>query len=218
MSSPAIITTATPTVLQTLQASPSYAQSWGIYVAGTGGGTPLYKPTSAYTTISTLSVGQRRQMETLSFPVEAPSPASSSPNNGTVTNPASAFASYNKVWQPATPTVTLGVSGQLVDLAGFLAALEAACLSTNLYDVFAGDDIFVGYSIDSYSYHRRAANGATMLFVEIGLTEVLQVSAAYSSPSSPQSPSAVPSVNNGLVTPSEWTTGSGLINFLGGSN
>lgn len=167
------------------------APTWGIFDSN---GDPLYTPTNI-STLSTFSIGFSRAMNISDFPIEAGAAGQGA-----------AFASFNKVWQPANPIVTLAISGSDQDLSAFLATLDAATISTNLYTVVTPDASYVGYSIESYSYQRTAQRGATMLMVEISLKEILQVQPAYSSVAptpinSPQSPAAVPPVNSGLVVP-----------------
>ena len=160
--------------------SVSYAEQWGIYNSVSG--KPLYKPVDGGT-LSFFSLAYVRRMQISDFPIEA-----------NASGQGAAFASFNKVWQPANPIVTLALSGPDSDLTAFLAALDAACISTELYSVVTPDAAYVGYSIESYSYQRTAQRGATMLMVEISLKQILQVQPSYSEISnrhkSPQSPSA----------------------------
>lgn len=177
----------------------SGAPLWGIFTTvsinqSTGaisGGNPLYSP--SYGTVSTFAFAFTRTMSISDFPIEAGAAGQGA-----------AFASFNKVWQPANPIVTLAVSGPDSDLKGFLVALDAACISTNLYDVVTPDASYNGYSIESYSYQRTAQRGATMLMVEISLKEILQISPSYTNQSNsiihlPQAPSAANAQNSGLV-------------------
>lgn len=162
--------------------------SWGIFDSS---GNPLYAP-SSQGTLSTFSMAFMRSTNINDFPIEAGNAGEGA-----------AFASFNKVWQPANPIVTLAISGPNADLGNFLTALDAACLSTNLYTVNTPEKQYVGYSIEGYSYQRTAQRGATMLLVEISLKEILQVSPSYaSSPiNSPQSPGATSPESGGLVAP-----------------
>lgn len=178
------------------------APVWGIFDSE---GDALYTPTNSGT-LSTFSLAFVRSMNISDFPIEA-----------NASGQGAAFASFNKVWQPANPIVTLALSGPDSDLTAFLAALDAACISTELYSVVTPDAAYVGYSIESYSYQRTAQRGATMLMVEISLKQILQVQPSYSSSpiNSPQSPSAASPENEGLIgtgTPSQ----SALSNLLSG--
>ena len=175
---------------------------WGIYTIPTGtvASQPIYTPTQGGT-LSVLSFGFTRSMQVSDFKVEAPNP-----------NQGAAFASFNKVYQPANPVLTLALSGTESEKTAFLAALDAACGSTAVYNVITPDTPAGGntYTLDRYSYQRSATRGATMLMVEISMTQIEQVTEALSntSISSPQSPSAVPAVNNGntqtSTPPTSW--------------
>jgi hypothetical protein len=191
--SPAIsVSLASPTN-QAVQTVP-YAEEWGIYDSSSGAA--LYTPVDGGT-LSFFSLYYVRQMQVSDFPIEA-----------NKSGEGAAFASFNKVWQPANPIVTFALSGSETERYAFLSALDAATISTNLYDVVTPDASYLSHSIESYSYQRTAWRGATMLLVEISLKQILQVSPSYGQISaaspidSPQSPSAAPPVNSGLTQPS----------------
>jgi Dit-like phage tail protein len=191
---PAIsISIASPQSTPASQAVP-YADTWGIYDSVSGD--PLYKTIDGGT-LSFFSLSYVRRMQISDFPIEA--------NDS---SQGAAFASFNKVWQPANPIVTFALSGSETEQYAFLSALDAACTSTALYNVVTPETYYEEYSIESYSYQRTAHRGATMLKVEISLKQILQVSPSYTqtaiaSPiNSPQSPSAAPAVNSGLTQPS----------------
>jgi hypothetical protein len=188
-----------------------YADNWGIFNSVTG--TALYTPANGGT-LSFFSFSFSKKMEISDFPIEA-----NSPDQG------AAFASFNKVFTPANPTVTLAISGAETDKQGFLAALDDACESTNLYIVTTPEGSFGSYSIESYSYERTAQRGATMLTVDVSLKEILQVQPYYSNPdastaiNSPQSPSSVSQANGGLTQAQPYAgSSSGVISVLGGPN
>lgn len=119
---------------------------------------------------------------------------------------AGSFASYNKVELPANPVVVLALAGTEDDRATFLNAIDAACKSTELYSVVTPEVTYVNYSLERYSYARRAERGATLLLVEISLKEIRQVSALYSTVQTPinqpQNADATPQTNGGNVQPS----------------
>ena len=172
--------------LPSFPATSGYSSQWGIFIAGTT--TPLYTPQDADSEVSTFAFEFTRSQSIADFPLEGTTPGQGSP-----------FASFNKVWQPATPTVTCAVSGSFVDLSAFLYVLDGACQSTNLYDVYTPDFQYLGYSIERYSYRRTANRGATMLMVDVSLKEILPISPAYTNTpiNAPQSPSASAQQNNG---------------------
>jgi len=85
------------------------------------------------------------------------------------------FATYNKVNLPATPVITLAMTGSKTDMSLFLETIDKACKSIDLYDIVTPDKIYIDHSIERYNYSRRAEKGATLLTVEIFLKEVKQV-------------------------------------------
>lgn len=160
---------------------------WGIF---TQDGQPLYTPTQGGT-LSVSEFGFSRRVNMSDFPVEAGS------------STASSFASYNKVYQPGHPFVVFALSGTESERTAFLLALEDASGSTTVYNVQSPDAFYGGYTVTSYSYRRTSTRGAVMLYVEVGLEQVLEVTPSYvNTPvGSPQSPSAVAQVNSGIVQP-----------------
>lgn len=139
---------------------------------------------------STVSLDYMKEMRTASFVTEA-----------------GGFASYNKVEMAATPTVTLAFSGNEQDRRTFLAAVDAACKSTNWYSIVTPEVTYVDYTIDRYSYSRRAYRGATLLIVALTLTEIRQVAASFTTTTSPivnpQNAGATPQVNSGMTQPTK---------------
>jgi hypothetical protein len=114
------------------------------------------------------------------------------------------FAAYNKVELPATPIVTLRYTGNENNRKEFLAQIEAACKSTELYNVVTPEVTYLNYSIERFDYERRAARGTTLLEVWIYLKEIRQVSAAFTESSrivDPVDLGATPTVDNGKVQP-----------------
>lgn len=114
------------------------------------------------------------------------------------------FASYNKVEMSASPTVTLCLKGSESDRTSFLAAIDAATKSTELFDVVTPEVTYVDYSIERYNYSRRISKGTTLLIVEISLREVRQVSAQYTTTQSgqvdaPKDAGAAPTADSGKV-------------------
>jgi hypothetical protein len=139
--------------------------------------------------LSTVGVDFVKEMRVSDFPVETGS-----------------FASYNKVETPDNPVVTLALAGSEDDRTYFLNAIDAACKSTNLYDVVTPTVTYVNYTIERYTYSRRASKGATLLIVEVSLKKIRQVTATFARVTapivSPQNTAATPQVNNGMTQPS----------------
>ena len=123
------------------------------------------------------------------------------------------FAAYNKVEMPASPLVTLCMGGSESDRKKFLDAIDAACLSTDLFDVVTPEVAYVGYAIERYNYRRSSSRGATLLMVEIALREIREVSAQFSvvergAIETPKDVGATPQVDGGKVqaaTPNKST-------------
>jgi hypothetical protein len=142
-------------------------------------------------TLANDSTEYSKEMKTASFPVEQ-----------------GGFANYNKVEMPGEPVVTLIIDGasSVSQRSAFLAAIDAATKSTNLYSVVTPEATYINQSINRYTYRRTAQQGATLLKVELSLSEIRQVSAALtmasaSSLANAQNPAAQPSVNNGMAQP-----------------
>lgn len=130
------------------------------------------------------------------------------------------FASYNKVELPACPIVTLCMSGTEGDRAQFLAALDAAVKSIELYDVVTPEGSYRRYIIERYNYERRSNKGATLLTVDIALREVREVSAQFTTAviNDPQDAGATPTVDNGKAQAKvpDTSTLKGIANKLPG--
>lgn len=140
-------------------------------------------------TMSTRSVDYSKETRVSDFPIERGS-----------------FASYNKVETPASPVVTLCLTGSENNRRTFLDAIDAACKSTDLYSVATPEVTYIEYSIERYNYRRSSAKGATLLMVELTLKEIRQVSSEYTQASDsqvdqPQDVGATPEADGGKVQP-----------------
>ena len=176
---------------------------WGIFSATDN--SPFFTPSEGGT-LSTYSFDYSRQTTVSTFPVEMGS-----------------FVSYDKVWSPANPVVTLAFSGSESDKARLLDALETACLGTALWDVATPNAEYDNHTIERYTYRRMATKGATMLLIDVSLKEIKQVTISYSNASgtassgsatpstsntpAPQSPSAAPAKSSGQIQPSTPSSG-----------
>ena len=155
-------------------------------------------------TLSTNSVDYSKESRVSDFPVER-----------------GGFASYNKVETPAAPLVTLCFQGNEVEGRAFLAQVDAASKSTDLYSVVTPEVTYVDYNIERYNYGRHTSKGATLLIVELMLKEIRQVSAQYSVRTpvvAPKVASATPSADNGKVQPQTPPTSTlkGLVDKIPG--
>lgn len=138
-------------------------------------------------TVSTSSVDYAKDTRVSEFPIERGS-----------------FGSFNKVELPATPTVTMAMSGTESDRKAFLTALDSAVKSTDLYSVVTPEATYLNYSLERMAYQRRAERGATLLIVDISLREIREVSARYAKSKivSPKQADAAPKQDGGKVQPS----------------
>ena len=156
-------------------------------------------------TLSTNAVDYSKETKVSDFPVER-----------------GGFASYNKVEQPASPVVTLCLTGSEKNRTTFLNAIDKACKSTDLYSVVTPEVTYIDYAIERYNYQRRNSKGATLLIVEITLKEVRQVSAQYSQSgkgqvNQPKDAGAAPQADGGKVQaqPPQQSTLKSLASKLG---
>ena len=138
-------------------------------------------------TLSTNSVDYSKETKVSDFPVEQGS-----------------FASYNKVETPASPIVTLCLTGSENNRRTFLEAIDKAVKSTDLYSVVTPEVTYIDHSIERYNYSRRSSKGATLLIVEITLKEIRQVSSQYTQSNkgqvdAPKDAGATPTTDNGKV-------------------
>lgn len=160
---------------------------WGI--AETATGKPLLADAQFLdafglaSTLSTAAVEYSKEARISDFPIEG-----------------GGFASYNKVETPAEPVVTMALGGSEASRKAFLDALDAAVKGLTLYDVKTPEVTYRGYSVQRYSYQRRADRGATLLIVEITLREIRTVSAQYSIAAAPtKDVGAAAKADNGRV-------------------
>jgi len=109
------------------------------------------------------------------------------------------FVAYNKIKTPYNAVVRMvksdntasllsGVSSALLGTStqskfDFLAALEAARDSTNLYDIVTPDATYYDANIISLSYQRSASSGSDLLIVDVFLQEIRTATSVYSSSS-----------------------------------
>jgi hypothetical protein len=164
---------------------------WGLYDANND---PIYTP-SGSGTLSVVSFGYRRAMDVSDYPVESPLGS----------NQGSGFASYNKVFRPSEPVLVMGLAGSETEKNEFLAAIDTACKTTELFGVVTPDTVYNSnngglYTVSQYSYRRSSEQGATLLLVEISLVEVYQVNSSLTNVPAAQSPSADAQANGGTVS------------------
>jgi hypothetical protein len=111
-----------------------------------------------------------------------------------------AFRSYNKVALPAETRVTMTKGGTDADREAFLRELDALVQSIELYNVITPDGSFLNRNLVRYDYRRTAERGATLLTVELQLTEI-RLSASSSFAAANPRPLSGP----GFVSPFQGT-------------
>lgn len=119
---------------------------WGIFDVS---GSPVIIPDSIF------GFEFRREFRLSNFPVEQ-----------------GGFGTYNKVALPFEPRVTLTSNGENVDRSTFLAQVDAACQSMNLYSVVTPEVTYPSVNLTHYDYRRQAREGATLLTVDLWFEEV----------------------------------------------
>ena len=163
----------------------SNAILWGIFE--TVSGNLLGATSSASTSLSFYGMDFIKEFRISDFPTEQ-----------------GGFTSFNKVEMPATPKVTLVLSGSTDDRIAFLSAVDAASKSMTMYTVATPEAIYDNYSIERYNYSRTSEKGANLMIVDIHLKEIRGVTASYAVAilggiNSPQNPDASSQVDNGIV-------------------
>lgn len=109
------------------------------------------------------------------------------------------FRAYNKVERPYEGRVTYAKGGSESDRSDFLADIDAAVASTDLFNLVTPDAVYINANLISYSYERRAEKGVNLLVVEIHIEEVrVTATTTFSNTKSPISNGAV---NGGTVQP-----------------
>jgi len=88
------------------------------------------------------------------------------------------FQSYNKVQTPAETRLTVTKGGRDADRQAFLAKLDGMVTGLDLFAVVMPDGTLPNRSVVRYDYARHQDRGATLLTVEIGLTQVRQTASS----------------------------------------
>lgn len=107
------------------------------------------------------------------------------------------FQSYNKVGTPYDVRVQLTKGGTEAERAAFLAAIEAATASLDLYDVTTPEKVYKNANIQRFDYRRTAQSGAGLITVDLWLVEVRETVSTEFAKS--KQPSGAAKLNGGLV-------------------
>ena len=83
-----------------------------------------------------------------------------------------AFQSYNKVATPFDARVQLTKGGTEADRAAFLASIETAAASLDLFDVVSPEKVYRSANLERFDYRRTAQAGVGLITVDLWLTEV----------------------------------------------
>lgn len=118
-----------------------------------------------------------------------------------------AFLSYNKVASPYEIRLSLTKGGSVEDRQAFLTSLDAHAGSLVLLDIATPERTYIKCNISRNRYGRTARQGATLLTVEIGVTEIRETATAVLSSSgaspvtaaNPAAPGANDPTHAGLV-------------------
>jgi hypothetical protein len=116
-----------------------------------------------------------------------------------------AFADVNKVQMPYASTVQLVCGRTASDRGMFLAAIEGAKQSTDLYSIVCPETTYQNANIVAYDLHRETRNGATLLKVNVHLEEVRITGGAQFQ--NTQNPASADPSNLGQVQPQTPTAG-----------
>lgn len=90
------------------------------------------------------------------------------------------FASYNKVQLPGTHTVQMVVGGDEQTRNEFLAWMEGAAASTDLYTVVTPEITYDSVTLERYNYVRSQSKGARIIIADLVLREIREIGARYS--------------------------------------
>lgn len=85
-----------------------------------------------------------------------------------------AFASYNKVADPYSVRVRLVRGGTEQDRSDFIAAIEAAAATLDLFEVRTPEMVYPSANIDGFDYRRETVSGAGKIIAEVRLREIRQ--------------------------------------------
>lgn len=116
-----------------------------------------------------------------------------------------AFASYNKVQSPYQSSVSLTCGGNESRRAAFLAALQFAKDSTNLYSIVSPEVVYLNANIVALGYRRTSRDGASLLTVDLQIEEI-RVSATAAFADNVQNPASADTVSQGQVQASTPTS------------
>lgn len=142
----AIAATAVALVADALGILGFQVAQWGVFDQS---GNPVIIPDSI------VAVEFRKEYRLSDFPVEQ-----------------GGFGTYNKVAIPFDPRVTMTAGGSDAARTAFLAAIDIACSSMDLYNIVTPEVVYPSVSLTHYDYRRVQRSGVTLLTVDLGFEEV----------------------------------------------
>jgi len=110
-----------------------------------------------------------------------------------------AFEAYNKVEVPYDLELTITKGGTDADRTAFIASLEKAVKSLELYQVLTPEVTYTSVNVVGYQTRRTADKGATLMHFDISLQNVRTT--AQTAFSNSKDPSAAGTSNSGPVQP-----------------
>jgi hypothetical protein len=110
-----------------------------------------------------------------------------------------AFESFNKVQVPYASSVQMTCGGDSPRRATFLAALQAAKDSTNLYSIVTPDVVYRSANITGLNYRRTTRDGASLLTVDLHFEEIRVTASAAFANENVQNPASADTVSLGQV-------------------
>lgn len=89
------------------------------------------------------------------------------------------FVSYNKTQSPIEIQVVLGIQGSPETILSAISTLIELNSNESIVSLITPDQEYKSLTISKFDYHRDASNGANLLTVNCGLTEVRQFKNEY---------------------------------------
>jgi len=124
-----------------------------------------------------------------------------------------AFASYNKVEQPFEAQCIFTKAGGDSERADFMATIQDAVASLELFSVVMPEFTFASANLTSYDFEREARNGVSLLTVAIGVEEVrVTATSAFTSTQTPSGATPASGATVQAAPPSSeqaWAAGNG---------
>lgn len=109
------------------------------------------------------------------------------------------FESYNKVQLPYQAVVSLTCGGDTSQRAAFLAALQDAKESTDLYTIVTPEIVYTDANIVGLRYRRTERDGATLLTVDLRIEEIRVTATAAFGDDNTQNPASSDPINLGQI-------------------